>query len=198
MFPLEKIGAHANIQVIGVTGCVSSGKTTLLSALQKMGVSTLSVDTIIHNLYKTNQELINRIIRLLGDSVLINQMLDRKKIATKIFDNKPLLYKLESLTTPYVVDAIKNHASKCKSPLAVEVPLLFELSLEELFDTTVLVKTNLEVCKERSSLEDISKRNDRLLTNEEKERKADITITNNSTIADFNHNIQCSMEGIIT
>lgn len=198
MFPLEKIGASANIQVIGVTGNVSSGKSTLIDALQKKGVSTLSVDTIIHNLYKTNTELINTIIRLLGDDILTKHMLDRKLIAQKIFDNQDQLYLLEKVTTPYVLDEIKNAAKKINTTLVVEVPLLFELSLEDYFDKTVLVKTDLEICKKRSRLKDIEKRNKRLLSNEEKEKRADITISNNGTLADFNNNIHSCIEGIIT
>jgi dephospho-CoA kinase len=198
MFLLEKIGASANIQVIGVTGCVSSGKSTLLNALQKMGVSTLSVDTIIHNLYKTNKELINRIIRLLGDDILTNHMLDRKLIAKKVFDSKDLLYSLEQLTTPYVVDEIRNAAKGLSTTLAVEVPLLFELSLDGYFDKTILVKTDNKICEERSSIEDIRKRNSRLLSNNEKEKRADITITNNGSLEDLNNNIHSLIEGIIT
>ncbi|MCH9617204.1 MAG: Dephospho-CoA kinase [Chlamydiia bacterium] len=198
MFPLEKIGANANIQVIGVTGCVSSGKSTLLCALQKMGVSTLSVDTIIHNLYKTNKELIDRIIRLLGDDVLTNHMLDRKLIADKIFDNKAMLYQMEKLTTPYVVNEIRKVANELSEPLVVEVPLLFELSLDGYFDKTILVKTDQRICEQRSSVKDIRKRNSRHLSNNEKEKRADFTITNNGTLADFNNNIHSLIEGIIT
>ncbi len=198
MFPLEKIGASANIKVIGVTGSVSSGKSTLLKALEKMGVSTLSVDIIIHNLYQTNQELIDKIHGLLGDDILTNTKLDKKKIATKVFNNKELLFKLEKLTTPYVVDEIKKSTRAEKKILAVEVPLLFELSLEDLFDTTVFVKTDTELCSLRSAFPDFQKRMNRFLPAEEKEKKADYTITNNGTFADFQKSIESLMEGIIT
>ncbi len=197
MFRLEKIGVSANIKVIGVTGSVSSGKSTLLRALEKMGVSTLSVDTIIHNLYNTNEELINKIHGLLGDDILTNTKLDKKKIATKVFDDKTLLLKLEKLTTPYVLDEIKRSAKHEKSPLVVEMPLLFELSLQDLFDTTILVKADPNLCFLRSDLPDFQKRNTRFLPVEEKERKADYTITNNGTFADFQKSIESLMEGII-
>ena len=103
MFPLEKIGANANIKVIGITGHVNSGKSTLLEALENIGVSTLSVDKIIHNLYNTNEELINRLPILLGDDILTGDKINKALIAEKVFANKELLYKLEALTTPYVI-----------------------------------------------------------------------------------------------
>ena len=111
MFPLEKIGANANIKVIGITGHVSSGKSTLLGALGNMGVSTLSVDTIIHNLYNTNEELINKIIVLLGDDILTNNMLDKKLIAKKVFNDKGLLFKLEN---PYYPLCYRPYQRRCK------------------------------------------------------------------------------------
>jgi dephospho-CoA kinase len=198
MFPLEKIGVSANIKVIGVTGNVASGKSTLLKALEKMGVSTLSVDTIIHNLYQTNEELINKIHGLLGDDILTNTKLDKKKIATKVFNSKEHLCKLEELTTPYVVDEIKKAAKIEKSRLVVEVPLLFELSLEDLFDITIFVKADPKLCSLRSTLPDFKKRLSRFLPQEEKEKKADYTITNNGTFADFQKSIESLMKGIIT
>jgi dephospho-CoA kinase len=197
MFPLEKIGVNANIKVIGVTGAVNSGKSTLLSTLETMGVSTLSVDTIIHNLYTSNKELINKITSLLGEDALTNHMLNKELIAKKVFNNKELLYKLEKLTTPFVIDSIKQAAKTAKKALAVEVPLLFELSLENLFDLTLFVKTDPKICKQRSSLTFFEERNSRLLPNALKEKMATITITNNGNLADFKTSIIQTMEGII-
>ena len=66
-----------------------------------------------------------------------------------------------------------------------------------MFDITIFVKTKPSICEQRSSLKDFALRNKRLFSPEKKEEKADITITNNGTIAEFNNSIQRSMEGII-
>lgn len=198
MFPLEKIGANANIQVIGVTGNVGSGKSTLLAALPSMGVSTLSTDTIIHNLYDNNKELINKILTLLGNEILTNKILDRKKIAAKIFNNKELLLALETITLPYVLEEIYAFAKNAKQTLAIELPLLFERNLEPLFDTTIFVSANKERCKERSSLKDIDLRNSRFLADEEKRQRASLTIENNGSKEEFHKSIMHAMEGIIS
>lgn len=199
MFPLEKIGANANITIIGVTGCVSSGKSTLLAALNEMNVPTLSVDTIIHNLYTTSAELIHKIIALLGEEILLNHKLNRTKIAKKVFTDKKALYKLEALTTPYVLEEIRKEASNITAPyLAIEVPLLFELSLENLFDKTIFVDTKEALCKKRSSLKDITLRNERFFPSSLKREKASITLTNNGSLAEFKQKIHHCMEGIIT
>jgi dephospho-CoA kinase len=197
MFPLEKIGASANIKVIGVTGSVSSGKSTLMGTLQAMGISTLSVDTILHNLYKTNVELINKIRDLLGDNILTNQMLDKKLIAEKVFNEREKLHCLEELTTPFVLDEIKRALQKMKTIAAVEVPLLFELGLEDLFDVTVFVNTKESICRNRTQLKDFDARATRNLPAEYKEQKAMFTITNNGSIADFKNCIYKMMKGII-
>jgi dephospho-CoA kinase len=105
MFRLEKIGAHANIKVIGVTGSVSSGKSTLMGTLQKLGLHTLSVDEILDNLYKTNVELQQSLCDLLGDDILTNHMLDKKLIAQKIFHDPPSLKKCEK--SPFLTSLIE-------------------------------------------------------------------------------------------
>jgi dephospho-CoA kinase len=196
MFPLEKIGANANIKVIGITGSISSGKSTLLSFLNKMGFTTYSVDKILDNLYKTNVELKEKIVAVLGNDVLANQILDKKRIAEKVFNHRDLLHKVEELTTPFVLDEIKKAILTAKGSVAVEVPLLFELNMQGLFDITILVKGDKKLRKERSSFSDFERRDDRFMKCEDKERLATITISNNGSKADFTHSIQSSMEGI--
>jgi dephospho-CoA kinase len=197
MFRLEKIGAHANIKVIGVTGSVSSGKSTLMGTLQKLGLHTLSVDEILDNLYKTNVELQQSLCDLLGDDILTNHMLDKKLIAQKIFHDPPSLKKCEKITLPYVLDRIKTLLKGVQGVVAIEVPLLFELSLEGLFDVTIFVKTEKSISKKRSPFKDFDLREKNTLSNEEKEQKAMFTITNNGTKTDFNNRIYKMMEGIL-
>ncbi|MCH9621821.1 MAG: Dephospho-CoA kinase [Chlamydiia bacterium] len=197
MFPLEKIGANANIKVIGITGSISSGKSTLLEFLKKKGFATISVDNILDHLYKNNEELKAKVVDILGEDILSNQLLNKKRIAEKVFEHKKLLFKLEEITTPYVVDAIKAIAIESRNDLAVEFPLIFELNLEKLFDVTVLIKADKNLCKERSSFADFDRRHKRFMKNEEKESLADITIPNNGSIANFTKSIESSMEGII-
>ncbi|MCH9811486.1 dephospho-CoA kinase [bacterium] len=195
---MEKIGANAKIQVIGVTGYVGSGKSTLLTALSSMGVTTLSTDNIIHSLYEHNKELINKILTLLGTNILTDQTLDRKKIAAKIFSQKELLFSLEKMTLPYVLEEIYSFAKKADRPIAIEFPLLFEYDLEPLFDTTIFVSASKETCNKRSSLKDIDLRNARFLKSEEKKQRASLTIENNGSLEEFHQTITHAMEGIIS
>ena len=198
MFPLEKIGANAKIQVIGVTGNVGSGKSTLLSTLASMGVSTLSTDNIIHNLYEQNTGLINKTLTLLGTDILTKQGLDRKKIAAKIFPPNKLLYALEKLTLPYILEEIQAATNTATTPLAVEFPLLFEHDLEHLFDQTIFVSASKETCNKRSSLKDAHLRNERFLADKIKRDRASLTIENGGSLENFQKTLLHAMEGIIS
>lgn len=196
MFPLEKIGANANIRVIGITGKVSSGKSTLLLTLEKMGFATLSVDNILDNLYKTNEKLKSEVVDALGDAILSNQSLNKHKIAEIVFKNKDMLTTLEKITTPYVLEEIRSVAKGLKKPLAVEFPLLFELGLEKLFDTTIFVDCDDQLCKERSSVSFFDERLKRQLSDKQKRSLATLTISNKGPMDDFVQTIKSSIKGL--
>ena len=210
MFLLEKIGANVKIRIIGVTGNVSSGKSLLISTLLSLGVKSLSVDTIISNLYKSTEEtsdivkilsnspleLREKIITLLGEDILTNGCLDKSKIADRVFSNKKSLISLEKITLPYVLKEISSFIKNTKGIIAIEVPLLYELSLEEFFDYIIFVKASKETCKKRSPHTHFNSRWDRFSSNKEKEDKANITITNSENIANFKNQITHLMKGI--
>lgn len=197
MFLLEKIGENVKIRIIGVTGNVSSGKSTLLNTLSDIGFATLSVDAVISNLYNNNQELIEKIINLLGECILTKKSLDKAKIAKKVFLNKTLLQSLERITTPYVMEKITKFIEQEKGKCAIEIPLLFELSLQNFFDYIILVKAPRAICKNRSNVSFFSSRWDRFDSYTEKEKKANITINNSDTIANFKNTIANTVQGII-
>ena len=137
---------------IGLTGNFGMGKTTVLKMFGAIGAHTFNIDTFVHTILE-NPSIIKRISKALGESVLTRRSgkscLNKKRVATMIFDDPEKRMAVEEIIHPEVLKMIKTAEAKIlkKEPDAVivfEVPLLFEAGYGKQFDKTVVVYTNRE------------------------------------------------------
>lgn len=127
--------------VIGLTGGIASGKSRALSEFKRLGAKTLDCDKIAREAVRPGNPAYNKIVKLFSKSVLKpNGALDRKKIATIVFNDSLQRKKLEEIVHPSVIRQLKIKIDAVKSGLIVaDIPLLFEAGLEKIVDETVLV-----------------------------------------------------------
>lgn len=178
---MAKIGGNVKIKLlkIAVTGKVASGKSTVCKYFKQLGAFVVDTDKIVHNLLTSKTPVGQKIIKFLGKDILENDEIDRKKVASKVFQDAKKLKKLESIVHPFVWVEIKNLykiAAKEDSFLlfVVEIPLLFETHKEKFYDYTIVVTTNKKQTKEAKS------REKHLIDIKEKIEKADFVINNDS------------------
>ncbi|HRD55910.1 MAG TPA: dephospho-CoA kinase [Parachlamydiaceae bacterium] len=178
-----------------VTGGLSCGKSSVCRFFEELGAYVVSADEIVHKLLSSNQEIIQETVKLLGSDILINNQIDRLKIAKKVFDHPLLLNALETLLHPAVQKEIKDQY-ECKknegsaSLFIAEIPLLFEINANFFFDFTIAVIADEKICKERfqktgHTKEEFASRQKRQLGNVEKSEKADYTIVNNGSLKEL-------------
>lgn len=181
-----------NLRKVAITGGLASGKTTVCQILSDLGACVISADSIAHKLLTPETELGQKVIQLFGRSILVDEKIDRNRVANQAFNNPGKLRVLESLLHPPVYDEIQRlylHADESgKYPLFVaEVPLLFESGGEEFFDTTIAVFCPTMQSAERFSektgfeREEYDRRMAFQLTPEKKMEKADFVIENIET-----------------
>ncbi len=130
--------------VIGITGSVGSGKTTVSMILCKNGFRIIDADKIGHDIIRKNPTAYKRIVSQFGKRVLDKKKnIDRKKLGNIVFKNKKKLAKLNQITHPEILKEINNQIlrSKCRN-IAIDAPLLFESKMERMFDKIVLVKAS--------------------------------------------------------
>ncbi|MGK5593940.1 MAG: dephospho-CoA kinase [Parachlamydiaceae bacterium] len=142
------------LKKVAVTGGLSSGKSTVCQIFRGLGAHVISADKIVHQLLSPNTSLGQEVIKLLGVEIVIDQMIDRKSIANKVFNNPQLLHQLEQILHPAVFNEMKKEyqlAKEASRPLFVaEVPLLFEAyeSKNVWFDAIIAVLASEETaCK---------------------------------------------------
>ncbi|MCM8817948.1 MAG: dephospho-CoA kinase [Candidatus Omnitrophica bacterium] len=166
--------------IVGITGILGSGKTTVSNIIKDMGFKVISCDEIVQKLLN-KKFIIKRIEKIFGSDVLIGENLNRKKIRKIIFDDAEKKEKLEKLIHPFVFDKIKKEIFDTKKKggiIFIEIPLLFETKSEFLFDKIIVVSSRLKEIKERL-------KNKYLKEEIEKIWKSQISLTHKKKEADY-------------
>ena len=129
--------------LVGLTGAIAAGKSAALGALGQLGAETLSTDAVTHELLSTD-EVRDLLVDRWGADIAPGGNLDRGKIGAVVFERQEELSWLEGILHPMVRDRVAAWRTQLdpQAPLGVvEVPLLFEGSMEPFFDATLVVAT---------------------------------------------------------
>ena len=128
------------MKIVGLTGGIGSGKTTVARMFAALGIPVYNSDERAKELMVTSEELVNQIKSLLGEEAYSGSDLNREYIAGKVFLDKALLNALNDLVHPAVRDDFRNWASIQKTPYVIqEAAILFENGAHEYFDQMILV-----------------------------------------------------------
>lgn len=178
---------------IAITGKIASGKSTALSIFKKENIPTLSADEIVEQLYK--DPTITNKIKILLNIKFNGNIVDKNVLRNHLIIHPQNKRKLERFIHPLVKKEIVKFLKGEKAPIkVVEVPLLFETGLDQLFDTIIVTdiseKKQLELLENRDKqkallLKEINKTN----KIEANKYKAAYLVENNSTEENFESQI---------
>ena len=177
--------------LIGLTGGIGSGKSTVVSIFSELGWHALDADSICHDLYKdADCEAYALMLDRWGREILTDDgAVDRKKIAGLVFENESEREWLNSILHPRVLDrAVSIYAGlDAKIPVIFDVPLLFEVKWERYFTKNIAVFASKEIQLKRllergMSVAEINSRIASQMTMEEKLEKADFGLINNGSL----------------
>lgn len=133
------------MKVIGLTGGIGSGKSTVLEFFKTLGVVTYVADVEAKRLLNTNLELIKEITALFGIEAYKNQKLNRAYIASIVFKDKIKLEALNALVHPKVQEDFKFFLKKCNAEIVLyEAAILFESGSHKFCDYIITVIANFE------------------------------------------------------
>ena len=176
---------------VAVTGGIGAGKSETLRAFARHGAAVISSDEIVHQLLRENDDVKRAVVERLGEGVLGDDgEIERGKVGRIVFSDPPALAWLEGLLHPLVVTRYltwREELAELPDPPAVcvtEVPLLYEVGGETRFDKVVVVTAPTEVRISRR-IGPLRDREQRLLPDEEKARRADFVYVNDGTLDDL-------------
>ncbi len=140
------------MEIIGLTGNIGSGKSTVGKILKGFGAVVIDCDVISRQLVASGQPCLQQIIDHWGDVYLLpDGSLDRKKMAANIFSDKKEKEELEAILHPAITEEVRRqieiNRKQGTSCVVVEAPLLIEAGLTDLVDTIWLV-----VCRQEAVL----------------------------------------------
>ncbi|HRW58586.1 MAG TPA: dephospho-CoA kinase [Chlamydiales bacterium] len=146
---------------VAITGNLASGKTSALKIFKKLGAFVLSADEIIHQHLYPNFS-IQKELEKDGFHVFEKGKLNKEKLSNLVFNDEKKLRKLEEIIHPYLLQYIKECYNKEKNKpypmFVVEMPLLFEIHQEKLFDEIILMTCKETLAKKRYLKKDFDKR----------------------------------------
>ena len=140
-------------KIIGITGGIASGKSTVTEFLRQKGFQVVDADAVVHQLQKPGGRLYQVLVEHFGGKVLLeNGELNRPLLASLIFSN-PEEQEWSKRTQGEIIReelaALRNQFAQTEALFFMDIPLLFEQDYASWFDETWLVYVNRDVQLER-------------------------------------------------
>ena len=178
-------------KIIGITGGIASGKSTVTNFLRKQGFQVVDADAVVHQLQKPGGRLFEALVQHFGQKIILeNGELNRPLLASLIFSN-PEEQEWSKQTQGEIIReelaALRDQLAQTEAIFFMDIPLLFEQDYSAWFDETWLVYVDRDVQVERFMKRDyLSKEvaESRLATQwslEEKKKLASHILDNNGS-----------------
>ncbi|RMA64896.1 dephospho-CoA kinase [Ulvibacter antarcticus] len=173
------------MKIVGLTGGIGSGKSTVAAMFKELGVAVYIADVEAKRLMTSSKIIRRKLTLLLGDQAYNKDGLNRSFIANKIFNDTSLLETVNAIVHPKVASHFKRWIKKQKGNYCIkEVAILFENGGHKQCDLTILVTSPEEVRinrvmeRDKSTRKEVLDRIKNQWTDAEKAELADIIIEN--------------------
>jgi dephospho-CoA kinase len=199
---MEKIQGKESPILLGITGGIASGKSTVARMLGQLGARLIDFDVLSRVVVETGKPAWKDITACFGEEVLQqDKTLNRKKLAEIVFSNAEKRKKLEAIIHPRIYEEFRRGVKEYSARggniiIQVVVPLLFEAKLQYLFHKILLVYTPQEMQMERLMRRDrVSREMARNMLGsqlpiEEKRGDADFVIDNSGSLEETKRQVE--------
>ena len=130
------------MHVIGLTGGLGCGKSTVATMFSKRGLKIIDADAITRDLLAPSKKCVKKVAKIFPGVILNKVTINRSELAKIVFNNPRELQKLTDILYPEALKVVKSLISRYKheSFIVLDVPLLFESRWEKITDTNIVVK----------------------------------------------------------
>lgn len=174
--------------IIGLTGGIVSGKSTVARMFKDLGAKIVDADKLGHKVILPQGAAWKRIIKIFGKDILQkDQTINRKKLGKIVFANQNLLKKLNKITHPEIIklikkeiNLVKDNSKEEKKILIIEAALIYETKIDRLMDKIIVVYLD-----EEEQLKRLIKRNNLSEKEALQKIKSQIPLKEKIEIADY-------------
>ncbi|MEA1960450.1 MAG: dephospho-CoA kinase [Bacillota bacterium] len=182
------------MKILGLTGGIASGKTTVSRTLEKLGVTIIDADETAHRIIEPHKPAWEDIIHAFGEDLLNPDLtINRDKLGQIVFADKECLEELNQITHPRVMESFKDDLRSIKKTtpgaiVVLDVPLLYEIHIERICDVVWVVWVDRETQIKRLMFrngytrEEAIRRIESQMSLDEKARLADRVIDNRGSM----------------
>ena len=194
--------------IIGLTGGIGTGKSTVSKYLEEKGCLILDADAISRKMTEKGMPALAEIAKAFGQNLILEDgNLDRASLGNIVFNNKEKLDTLQSIITEKVVEYINLEIKKLKSNnytgiVVVDAPLLFECNMQGIGDENWLVSVDLDtrlarvMARDGLSKEQILSRINNQMSQEDKEKLSHVILDNSGSLEELYAQIDMNLERV--
>ncbi|KAL3517460.1 hypothetical protein ACH5RR_020049 [Cinchona calisaya] len=189
------------MRIIGLTGGIGSGKSTVSNLFKAHGIPVVDADVVARDVLKNGTGGWKKVVAAFGEDILLpNGEVDRPKLGRFVFSNPEKRQLLNRLLAPYIssgifLEVLKLWMKGCKI-IVLDVPLLFEAKMDKWTKPIIVVWVYLEtqlhrlMTRDGTTEEDAKSRINAQMSLDIKRARADIVLDNTGSLADLNENFQ--------
>lgn len=174
--------------VLGITGGIASGKSTVVDIFKAEGFSVVDADIVAREVVEPNTPGLAQLVKVFGDEILLaDERLNRKKLGALIFQDEKKRQLLNETLEPFIRGEIERQAKEAEQSsdlVVVDIPLLYEGKYEAMMNEVAVVYVTPEIQLTRLIARNNLSENEALgrinsqLSLEEKKKRADIVFDN--------------------
>ncbi|MCT1634406.1 dephospho-CoA kinase [Corynebacterium pseudodiphtheriticum] len=195
------------MKIIGLTGGIGSGKSTVARSLQKHGFPIVDADLIAREIVEPGQPALAELTKEFGADILnADGSLDRGLLASRAFTNKDTTQRLNNITHPRINQRTQELFDEAREngaeAVIYDMPLLIDKGLHKDMDATIVVHAAEHVRLERLTTkrgldaDDVRRRINAQIDDETRKQHADILLDNNGTEEDLTKQIAEAVDKI--
>jgi len=182
---------------LGLSGGIGSGKSTVAKIFADLGAVVIDADAIAKEVLEPGQVGYENVLLAFGETLLDTfGNIDRKILASLVFQDAEKLLKLESIVHPAVIARVSEIRESLQdtSIVVYDTPLLVEKQLQDQFDKVLIVSADEDIRKERLvqrglDLADIEARMANQVTDIQRTAVADFVIVNNGSMKELQEQV---------
>ena len=189
------------MRVIGLTGGIAAGKSTVSEALREAGAVVIDADKVGHDAYRPGTETHAALVEAFGPQIVAESgEIDRRALGAIVFADPAQRQRLQDIVWPRMKEMMRSQLEDLRAQNAkvavVEAAVLFEAGWQDLMDEIWVVQVPEATARERliarngMSADDANARIRAQLTNEERARHAQVIIDNSGSVEDAREQVK--------
>ena len=188
------------MKVVGLCGQSGSGKGYVCSLFHELNVASIDTDKVYHDIISVNSDCTRELVATFGDSILLDQGINRKELGKIVFSSKEKLVLLNEITHKHILKQVRSEIDRIKNEnqfigILIDAPLLFESGFDKECDVTIAVIADTDTKLSRIMKRDVLsesqaiKRLSTQIPDEELSQRCDYTLDNSSNTANLRESV---------